>query len=90
MPMIAYDVDADQRGVISRLAQQVRDRSREFLDSTEQAWIQFDANGKGFWLGVRSARARHLFDTIHRHVCRGFDPHAQHSNDGVAWVRFGY
>jgi len=87
---IPYDPIADRRGVIRRLAQQLSQRTHEFFDRTEEALLYFDADGLGLWVGIRSIRARQLFESLHRSVCRNFVPHAYRVNDGVAWMRFGF
>jgi hypothetical protein len=81
---------ADEQGAIVRLARNLLRRTREFLNSTEQFGFRAEADWRGFWLGIRSARAEQLFDEIQVRVCPNFVPHTPILIDDVLWKRFGF
>jgi hypothetical protein len=90
MAYMPYDHNEGQRGVIKRAAQELLRRANEFLDWTEECVFRFEPDGLGLRVGIRSIRARQIFELLHRSVFRGFEPHAFHYEGGRVWARFGY
>jgi hypothetical protein len=90
MIRVPYDKKEGHRGVIRRAAQELSRRATEFLDWTEECVFYFDADGLGLRVGIRSIRARQIFEALQRSIFRGFEPHAFRYEDGMVWARFGY
>jgi hypothetical protein len=90
MTYIPYDPIADQQGVIRRAAEHLSRRANEFFEPTEEYRVLFDANDLGVWVGIRSLRAKSLFESLRRNVFRSFEPHNYWVEDGFAWMRYGF
>jgi hypothetical protein len=89
MTYIPFNQVEDWKRVIRFKAAEFSRRGPEFLGSTESSVFVIDESGLNLWIGIRSIRARRIFETLHSEMFSGFEPYFR-TGDGMLWARFGY